>query len=262
MLKEIGKIMKDPVVSFLIKKDPIEKIDENNPSDKLSKMLSEKMLEEKKKKLKEEELIKEKKEEDLYYEELQKRIKEEIRNKGSFDFSKLPDKDRQMLAQRKVYNKIGLKVYENYTDFNNDKNINLDNNDNIKDKKDFNNNNSNKINIEKAKNIDINKNLENQMKNEINREEKRDNFLKEIEQYKEEEDDYFNIDKLKNKEKENLNKYDNNEKDKIKPTARDILEKVLKKIEYKNEQLINHNEANEAINLKKENNYQKRIKNY
>ena len=103
MLKEIGKIMKDPVVSFLIKKEP--EIKEESPSDKLSEMLSKKMLEEQKQKMKE-------KEEDLYYDQLQKRIKDEIRNKGSFDFAKLPDKDRKMLAQRKVYNRIGLKVYE------------------------------------------------------------------------------------------------------------------------------------------------------
>ena len=249
MIKEIGKIMKNPVVSFLIHKEPVEKNEVDNPSDKLSQMLSEKMLEEKKKRMREEELIKEKKEEDLYYEELQKKIKEEIKNKGNFDFSKLPDKDRQMLAQRKVYNKIGLKVYENYAD---DKNNNNNKNDNINDDK-------------LVKNNDINEKIENQIKNEINREEKRENFLKEIERYNEEEDDYFNIDKIKNKKKEDINEYDNNnekEKEKEKPTDRGILEKILKKIEYKNEQLINHNEANDAIYAKKDKNTQKKTKNF
>ena len=52
MLKEIGKIMKNPVVSFLIHKEPVEKNEVDNPSDKLSQMLSEKMLEEKKKRKK------------------------------------------------------------------------------------------------------------------------------------------------------------------------------------------------------------------
>ena len=242
MLKEIGKIMKNPVVSFLIKKDPVlEKKEE--PSDKLSEMLSQKLLEEQKEKMRI------KKEEDKYYEELQKKIKEEIKTKGNFDFSKLPDKDRQMLAQRKVYNKIGLKVYENYAD---DKNNNNNKNDNINDDK-------------LVKNNDINEKIENQIKNEINREEKRENFLKEIERYNEEEDDYFNIDKIKNKKKEDINEYDNNnekEKEKEKPTARGILEKILKKIEYKNEQLINHNEANDAIYAKKDKNTQKKTKNF
>jgi len=133
MLKEIGKIMKDPVVSFLIKKEP--EIKEESPSDKLSEMLSKKMLEEQKQKMKE-------KEEDLYYDQLQKRIKDEIRNKGSFDFAKLPDKDRKMLAQRKVYNKIGLKVYE-------DGNSNNPNNNNSN-----NNNENNENNKNNGNNID------------------------------------------------------------------------------------------------------------
>ena len=133
MLKEIGKIMKDPVVSFLIKKEP--EIKEESHSDKLSEMLSKKMLEEQKQKMKE-------KEDDLYYDQLQKRIKDEIRNKGSFDFDKLPDKDRKMLAQRKVYNRIGLKVYD-----------------------EGNGNNSNQNN----NNENINERLDNQIKDEINR---------------------------------------------------------------------------------------------
>ena len=237
MLKEIGKIMKDPVVSFLIKKEP--EIKEESPSDKLSEMLSKKMLEEQKQKMKE-------KEEDLYYDQLQKRIKDEIRNKGSFDFAKLPDKDRKMLAQRKVYNKIGLKVYE-------DGNSNNPNN---------NNNNNNNINE------NINERLDNQIKKEINREKKKEEFLNEIEKYKkkEEEDDYFNIGEINNKKIKGFDDEDedginygeiNNEKkkEKEKPTARNILEKVLNKIEYKNEQLINHNKFNEISNNnnKKEN---------
>ena len=73
MLKEIGKIMKNPVVSFLIKKDPVlEKKEE--PSDKLSEMLSQKLLEEQKEKMRI------KKEEDKYYEELQKKNKRGNKN--------------------------------------------------------------------------------------------------------------------------------------------------------------------------------------
>ena len=48
--------------------------------------------------------------------------------------------------------------------------------------------------------------------------------------------------------------YINNEKEKEKPTARGILEKVLNKIEYKSQQLINHNEEFERNN-KKDNKY-------
>ena len=202
MLKEIGKIMKNPVVSFLIKKEPNIENKDLDPSEKLSEKLSQKLLDEQRQKMKE------KKEEDIYYEQLQKRIKDEIRNKGSFDFAKLPDKDRQMLAQRKVYNKIGIKVYENYAD-------------------------------------KIDEKLDNQIKKEINREKQKEEFLNEIEKYKkenEEVDDYFNVGEINNKE---VNEYDSNgynkDKDKEKPTARGILEKVLNQIEYKNEQLINHN---------------------
>ena len=241
MLREIGKIMKDPVVSFLIKKDPGIENKEENPSDKLSEMLSQKMLEEHRQKMKE------KKEEDLYYEHLQKRIKDEIRNKGSFDFAKLPDKDRQMLAQRKVYNKIGLKVYENYANDNKEINNNI-----IKDK------NQNEENIDEK--------IDNQIKNEINREKKKEEFLNELEKYnekdeEEEDDDYFkygeinNIKKIKEYDNEDIN-YNYDDKDDInkeKPTARGILEKVLGKIEYKNEQLINHNPIKDVINNKKDN---------
>ena len=223
MLKEIGKIMKDPVVSFLIKKEP--EIKEESPSDKLSEMLSKKMLEEQRQKMRQ-------KEEDLYYDQLQKKIKEEIRNKGNFDFSKLPDKDRKILAQRKVYNKIGLKVYDdnNYNENNTNNGVNLDEN--------------------------INEKLDNQIKNEINREKKKEEFLNELEKYKEEnddEDDYFNMGQINNKKIKGYDDISNSadidkEKEKEKPTARNILEKVLNKIEYKNEQLINHNRLNEDIN--------------
>ena len=204
MLKEIGKIMKNPVVSFLIKKDPVlEKKEE--PSDKLSEMLSQKLLEEQKEKMRI------KKEEDKYYEELQKKIKEEIKTKGNFDFSKLPDKDRQMLAQRKVYNKIGIKVYQDYA--------------------------------------------------------RKEEFLNEIGNYNNEDDnidDYFNLGDINNNKKikgyeDNFNENNNeNNINKEKPTARGILENILNKIEYKNEQLINHNKTNDIINNSKKENIRKK----
>ena len=244
MLKEIGKIMNDPVVNFLIKKDPIESKNDS-PSDKLSSLLSQKLLEEQKKKLLEAQKEKEKNDEDEYYEQLQRRIKDEIKQKGSFDFSKLPDRDRQILAQRKLYNKMGKKVYDDKIDNNINNNININNN----------------LEKEKEKE-DINQKIDKQIKSEINREIKKENFFQEIEKFNEE-DDYFNIGKINNKDiDEDIEKnelyYINNEKEKEKPTARGILEKVLNKIEYKNEQLINHNEEIAGINKKKDNkNYKK-----
>ena len=64
MLKEIGKIMKEQVVSFLIKKET--EIKEESSSDKLSEMLTKKMLEKQRQKMRQ-------KEEDLYHEQLQKK---------------------------------------------------------------------------------------------------------------------------------------------------------------------------------------------
>ena len=249
MLKEIGRIMNDPHVNFLIKKDPIESKNDS-PSDKLSSLLSQKLLEEQKRKLLEAEKEKERNEEEQYYEELQRRIKNEIRQKGSFDFSKLPDKDRQILAQRKLYNKLGKKVYE-------------DNNNP--------NNNNNANNLDKENNLEkeeFNQKIDKKIKNEINREDKKENFLQEIEKYNEE-DDYFNIGKINNKEidddfdKNGVGDVDDEKgKEKEKPTARGILEKVLNKIEYKNQQLINHNEAIANVNMKKDNKNSKKKKNF
>ena len=80
--------------------------------------------------------------------------------------------------------------------------------------------------------------------------------MNELEKYKEEnddEDDYFNMGQINNKKIKGYDDINNSEdidkeKEKEKPTARNILEKVLNKIEYKNEQLINHNRFNEDIN--------------
>ena len=243
MLKEIGKIMRDPVVNFLIQKEPIESKNDS-PSDKLSELLSQKLLEEQKRKLIEAEKEKEKNEEEQYYEDLQRRIKDQIRLKGNFDFSKLSDKDRKILAQRKLYNKLGKKDYEGNDDYNN-KDI-TNNNDNI--------NNDTKNTLEKE---DMNQKFDKKFKNEVNREVRKEKFFEEIEKYNDE-DDYFNIGKINNQDiDKELNRVDDicNEKEKEKPTARGILEKVLNKIEYKNQQLINHNEEIAGVNMKK--NYNK-----
>jgi len=263
MLREIGKIMKDPVVSFLIQKDPIE-AKNDSPSDKLSEMLSQKLLEEQKKKLLEQQKEKERNEEDQYYEQLQRRIKDEIKKKGSFDFSKLPDRDRKILAQRKLYNKMGMKVYEDTSNTNTNVNVNTNENVNVNNNELGNNNN---ININDNHNNTImqkeefNQKIDKKIKDEINREAMKENFLKEIEKYNEEDDDYFNIGKINNNKKigeDNEDTYNMNV-EKEKPTARGILEKVLNQIEYKNEQLINHkDDINDIINKKDNKNLKKK----
>ena len=95
-----------------------------------------------------------------------------------------------------------------------------------------------------------------QEEEEINTEE----FLNEIGNYNNEDDnidDYFNLGDINNNKKikgyEDINNENNNENNinKEKPTARGILENILNKIEYKNEQLINHNKTNDIINNNK-----------
>ena len=254
MLKEIGNIMKDPLVNFLIKKEPIES-KSDSPSDKLSQLLSQKLLEEQKRKLIEAEKEKERNEEENYYENLQKRIKEEIRQKKSFDFSKLTDKEREILVQRKLYNKIGKKIYEDNGGNNvenNNNNSNANNNGNNDDYK-------NKLGKE-----EINQIIDKKFKNEINREDQKENFFQEIERYNNEDDDYFNIGKINNKDiivDNEQKEIENNNNEKEKPTARGILEKVLNKIEYKNQQLINHNEEIDRVNMKNDYN-KKKMKKY
>ena len=143
-----------------------------------------------------------------------------------------------------MYNKLGKKDYEGNDDYNN-KDI-TNNNDNI--------NNDTKNTLEKE---DMNQKFDKKFKNEVNREVRKEKFFEEIEKYNDE-DDYFNIGKINNQDiDKELNRVDDicNEKEKEKPTARGILEKVLNKIEYKNQQLINHNEEIAGVNMKK--NYNK-----
>lgn len=256
MLREIGKIMKDPVVSFLIQKEPIE-AKNDSPSDKLSEMLSQKLLEEQKRKLLEQQKEKERNEEDQYYEQLQRRIKDEMKKKGSFDFSKLPDRDRKILAQRKLYNKLGMKVYEDNSNTNTNEKAITNNNE-----LDNNKNNTNDIHDNTTmQKEEFNQKIDKKIKDEINREAMKENFLKEIEKYNEEDDDYFNIGKINNNKKigeDNEDAYNMNVP-KEKPTARGILEKVLNQIEYKNEQLINHkDDINNIINKKDNKNPKKK----
>ena len=214
MLQEIGRIMNDPIVGFLVQKET----EKNSPSKQLSTKLSDKLLEEHKKKLAETEkeknrIAENENEEEQYYEMLQNKIKEEIKKKGDFDFNKLSDKDRKILAQRKLYNKMGKKVYE-------------DKDENYLAEKKY-----------------VQDKVCDDIKEEINREIKKENFFDEVERYNKEEDDYYNLGKkqiITEKKMEEIEK-------KEKPSARDILERVLNHIEYKNEQLINT--GNNAENM-------------
>ena len=211
MMRELGKIVNNPITNFVEK--------ENEPSNKLSEFISEKMLK------KQRELNKEKKEinpEDEYYNKLQQRIKDEIKKKGSFNFSLLSEKDRKLLAQRKLYNKIGKNIY-------NDK-ININNN--------YNNNNNNNSKINKVEKEKIDKEINRQ----LNREMKKENFFDDDNEY-----NYNNdIDKILNEDDEDIKNIEKgleeeNKNKNEKPSAKQILENVLNKIEFKNEQLVYQN---------------------
>jgi hypothetical protein len=200
MMRELGKIVNNPITNFVEQ--------ENEPSNKLSEYISNKMINKDKIETKVSP-------EDEYYYKLKERIKNEIKQKGSFNFNLLSEKDRKLLAQKKLYNKIGKNVY----------------NENI------NNNNNNKVNNNKINKEKINK--------ELNREMKKENFFDD----NNEEYNYNNdIDKILNEEDEDikeiekgLNDNNNNNNNYEKPSAKQILENVLNKIEFKNQQLIYQN---------------------
>ena len=211
MMRELGKIVNNPITNFVEK--------ENEPSNKLSEFISEKMLN------KQRELNKEKKEinpEDEYYNKLQQRIKDEIKKKGSFNFSLLSEKDRKLLAQRKLYNKIGKNIYTDNININNNYNINKNNNSKI-----------NKVDKEK---------IDNEINRQLNREMKKENFFDDDNEY-----NYNNdIDKIINEEDEDIKNIEKgleeeNKNKNEKPSAKQILENVLNKIEFKNEQLVYQN---------------------
>lgn len=206
ILREIGQIANNPVVGFLMQKDF-----NTNPGEKLSAFISDKMLENNKSKLDSNNINKQCDDpEEEYYKNLENQIKEEIKKKGTFDFSKLSDKDRKLLAQRKLYNKMGKKPIQ-----------------------------------DKAREEDNKKELEKIDEKEISRENKniilqykKENFFQEFEE-NEQKSHQVPI-KNQDKEKEEYKREENN---KEKLSARQILENVLKKIEYKNQVLINNNET-------------------
>ena len=200
ILREIGQIANNPVVGFLMQKDF-----NANPSEKLSAFISDKMLENNKEKGNSNTNIEEDPEEE-YYRNLEAKIKSEIKKKKTFDFSKLSDKDRKMLAQRKLYNKMRKKNVENVP--------------------------KEKPVIEENKDVDYNKVYKENK--EMLRELKKENFFQDEETEKSEKREKI---EEKREEKEE-------EAPKEKLTARQILENVLKKIEYKNEMLVNNNDNN------------------
>ena len=200
ILREIGQIANNPVVGFLMQKDF-----NANPSEKLSAFISDKMLESNKEKGNININIEEDPEEE-YYRNLEAKIKLEIKKKKTFDFSKLSDKDRKMLAQRKLYNKMGKKNVENVP--------------------------KTEPVIEENKDVDYNKVYKENK--EMLRELKKENFFQNEETEK--------VEKREKIEEKREEKEEEAPKEKL--TARQILENVLKKIEYKNEMLVNNNDNN------------------
>ena len=200
ILREIGQIANNPVVGFLMQKDF-----NANPSEKLSAFISDKMLESNKEKGNSNTNIEEDPEEE-YYRNLEAKIKLEIKKKKTFDFSKLSDKDRKMLAQRKLYNKMGKKNVENVPKA--------------------------EPVIEENKDVDYNKVYKENK--EMLRELKKENFFQNEETEK--------VEKREKIEEKREEKEEEAPKEKL--TARQILENVLKKIEYKNEMLVNNNDNN------------------
>ena len=200
ILREIGQIANNPVVGFLMQKDF-----NANPSEKLSAFISDKMIENNKDKGNSNTNIEEDPEEE-YYRNLEAKIKLEIKKKKTFDFSKLSDKDRKMLAQRKLYNKMGKKNIETVP--------------------------KTEPVIEENKDVDYNKVYKENK--EMLRELKKENFFQNEETEK--------VEKREKIEEKREEKEEEAPKEKL--TARQILENVLKKIEYKNEMLVNNNDNN------------------
>lgn len=202
ILREIGQIANNPVVGFLMQKDF-----NANPSEKLSAFISDKMIENNKEKVNSNTKIEEDPEEE-YYRNLEEKIKLEIKKKKTFDFSKLSDKDRKMLAQRKLYNKMGKKNIENVPKA--------------------------EPVIEENKDVDYERVYKENK--EMLRELKKENF------FQERDDDIKSNEKINKKEEKIEEKVEEPPKEKL--TARQILENVLRKIEYKNEMLVNNSDNN------------------
>lgn len=206
ILREIGQIANNPVVGFLMQKDF-----NTNPGEKLSAYISDKMLENNKSKLESNNINRPCDDpEEEYYKNLESHIKEEIKKKGTFDFSKLSDKDRKLLAQRKLYNRMGKKSIQ-------DKTCDSDN----------------KKEMEKVDEEEISRENKN-----IILQYKKENFFQDFE----EKEPKLNKKPVNNNnEEKEEKKNDGTNTEKL--SARQILENVLKKIEYKNQVLVNNNET-------------------
>lgn len=213
ILREIGQISNNKNVGFLSQKGN----EEMDPSSKLSNYLGEKLMEENKAKM-----MSNDEDEDHYYNNLVSYIKSEMKKKGTFDFTKLSEKDRKLLAQKKLYSRM---------DNNSSNNKNTD----IIPLKD------NIINYDKGK-----KNDDFTFKNKYYSKENvpYENYSEgEKEEKKEEEE------KIERKDDNIINKDSKNEesgKSKEKLTARQILENIHKKIILDNERLVNEMEAKTA----------------
>jgi hypothetical protein len=245
IFQEIGRMINNPVLNFLTQKEEIPSKKNNNnkkfdPSEKLSEKLSEKMMKYQKE-IEEHYNPKsevQNSEEDIYYNNLQKMIKDEIKKNGKFNFEKLSENDRKLLAQRKLYNKIGN--YKNEDKENINEKINNEINREIKKEKFFENS---EIENNDYKKYDDSELYENIKKGQKELKESNHLLYNDIEFDDSKQKYYDNLDELEKKI------YSDNPDER--PTAKDILTNLLNKIEYKNQQLINHNnEIENEINKK------------
>ena len=247
IFQEIGRMINNPVLNFLTQKEEIPSKKNNNkkfdPSEKLSEKLSEKMMKYQKE-IEEHYNPKsevQNSEEDIYYNNLQKMIKDEIKKNGKFNFEKLSENDRKLLAQRKLYNKIGN--YKNEDKENINEKINNEINREIKKEKFFENSEILENNEKNYKKYDDTELYENIRKGQKELKESNHLLYNDIEFDDSKQKYYDNLDELEKKI------FSDNPDER--PTAKDILTNLLNKIEYKNQQLINHNnEIENEINKK------------
>jgi len=249
IFQEIGRMINNPVLNFLTQKEEIPSSKKNNknkfdPSKKLSEKLSEKMMKYQKE-IEEHYNPKEvqNSEEDIYYNNLQKMIKDEIKKNGNFNFEKLSENDRKLLAQRKLYNKMGNYKNEDYNKENINEKINKEIKREIKKEKFFENSEIIENNEKTYKKYDDTELYENIKKGQKELKESNHLLYNDIEFDDSKQKYYDNLDELEKKI------YSDNPDER--PTAKDILTNLLNKIEYKNQQLINHNnEIENEINKK------------
>lgn len=218
ILREIGQIANSKNVAFLSQQTN----DNIDPSSKLSNYLGGKLMEENKAKM-----MPNGEDQDFYYNNLVSYIKSEIKKKGTFDYSKLSDKDRKLLAQKKLYDRMDSKYSNDIKPSDNivnDKDKGKKNDDFVFKKKYF-----------SKENVPYDNYSEGEKEEDANDddiEDKNDNEFK-----------------VKEKSEKNTNEDKGKVKEKL--TARQILENIHFKIVLDNERLVNEMEAKKYKKLYK-----------